>query len=1424
MSIFGAIGNWLGNAAHGVENFVSNDIVHPVQQAEQRYVQPAINNAAQQAGNYVHPYVQQVQNVLAHPPHIAPPPIHFSVPIAPIQHFVQPVVNNIANTHLAGLEQFAHHPVTVGNVANTLINKPFIQPALATGNAIGNELISHGVFGKNLAPYAQHVDPRQAIGNAGITALNALSAGQGGKLAEGASLGAKALAGAKLGGTYGGAYNVLQSLHDHQSLPQAALNTAVGAGAGALAGGAGNAIAHSIHPLAGAAIKEAKAGLPQLQNETGSINNNPLSKQILSHYTPSPHPTQAEAQALQHVVQNPQSVMKAYDQRVMQQFKSPIPNIVAGDEAKYVIAGFKPEHSAAYHEPASAIAKVKYDQLLADPKTQNKPVLIMSGGTGAGKTTALKTAGINPTDYAAIIDTNSNKLAGANRRIQQAIDSGRAVNVFHVHRDPIDAFHSVISRGNREGRLMPIPAHVDTHLGSNEVIHQLASQNADNPAVNFRAVDNSRGANQSMEVPLAQIPKLGYNKGELTNTLEGIAHDYHKQGTIPQEALQTYLAKGDSGSPTLGGSNSQGHGQRAELPQAQPVAENRFTQHVQHSSEVSPQVQGMVAGQHAVRNTKDLATQADQFVAQHGLDKATAEVHKNLAVPDGQVTDEHVAQAIKTAQANDALGTQSGHDHATSIYDSLSNHLVKTGQTTQAASLLLSRTPEGMKYKAIKTLGNAKVPLTDGLKSKIDEAIAKIKSTPEGSDQRAFATQDLGKLVNENLPHKKVDQATNLWITGLLTGPQTMTKVGLSHGVMNVLEKAKDLPAVALDKTLGRGISRIANGKGQVSTSLTTKGAGEGFVKGLKAAGTLMKSGHDTPGTSGFEFNPERNIGTGSHYGSGPLGKVLNFYTEKTRGVHAAIPKPFYTSAKENDLFKQAIAAAKNNQVDRASMNNFINDFVQNASKGSQNEANLAGQRATFQQPNALSVQASKARSVPGGKLLIPFAHIASAILSDVGDYSPIGAGKAVYQAVKEGGSQGWTPTVQKHFVEELGRSITGTSALAMGALLYQKGIMTLGYPSDPKEQSLWKASGKQENAILVDGKWRSMAALGPIGTVLSMGGYGVSALQQTTGKGNAALSALAGAVKNISGQSYLSGLTEAAQAVNDPQRSAKTFLKNEASSVVPVAVGTIARATDPLQRQTSNPIQSIESKIPGLREKLLPAQDAFGTTLQREGGVLTNLLDPSRPTTATDNAMINEISRLAAAGNSPMPVITKNIGKTKLNPDQVFARQGSVGPQIAQAYQQVMSSPGYQNLSDANKAKALTNAASDLNQVQDVKTLLQTGDTAGAQKAYNGLDKNQKAMFKGSASTKDYTALDAGGHQIKLKAPKVARARRAKGVRVARGGRARIATIKPPKMHIAKIRIAKAKPFKAPKMAIAKPKFVHIASAKRGRAPKAIA
>lgn len=177
--------------------------------------------------------------------------------------------------------------------------------------------------------------------------------------------------------------------------------------------------------------------------------------------------------------------------------------------------------SAAVHEPASWLVKQLYARRLAEaPKAgEENTVLFTGGGTGAGKSTAVKGVLGEEAERAQIVyDTNMGTAKSAIGKIDQALAAGKNVRIAYVYREPIEALRAgALKRAMRQegefgsGRAVPIEEHLGTHVGSNEAIRQIALHYAHDPRVDVRIIDNSRGANNARLIALEHLPRIDYN-------------------------------------------------------------------------------------------------------------------------------------------------------------------------------------------------------------------------------------------------------------------------------------------------------------------------------------------------------------------------------------------------------------------------------------------------------------------------------------------------------------------------------------------------------------------------------------------------------------------------------------------------------------------------------------------------------------------------------------------------------------------------------------------------------------------------------------------------------------------------------------------------------------------------------------------------
>lgn len=176
--------------------------------------------------------------------------------------------------------------------------------------------------------------------------------------------------------------------------------------------------------------------------------------------------------------------------------------------------------SVAVHEPASWFVKRLYERKLSTLEP-GEIVMFSSGGTGAGKTTAINALGLVD-DAALVYDTNMNTLPSSVQKIEQALEAGATVRIVHVQRDPIEALvKGALPRAMRQerefgsGRTVPLVEHARTHRGAAEVLQQLAERYKDDPRVKIQVLDNTRGKGK------VRVAELGFVRGVDYNGLEG---------------------------------------------------------------------------------------------------------------------------------------------------------------------------------------------------------------------------------------------------------------------------------------------------------------------------------------------------------------------------------------------------------------------------------------------------------------------------------------------------------------------------------------------------------------------------------------------------------------------------------------------------------------------------------------------------------------------------------------------------------------------------------------------------------------------------------------------------------------------------------------------------------------------------------------
>lgn len=434
----------------------------------------------------------------------------------------------------AALHNKVNH--TVGNVGKGLVTstvgaaKTVGQAGIVNPAKLGAAEITHNTVAlNNVGKSIVQNTPGKVIG-AGLQTASLALPGPG-KLGEAlaakgaTSIAARAAATGVRAAPAGALFGAGQSISQGKKPLQVAKAAAVGGLTAGVLGSGGSLLGSAI-----SRVRRAPLPLPEKSPEINAtpVTQNKIQNKIQNEagkgsvQNTNVHPD--EQFAKDYLKNNYAKATKDYQDRTMKEFGTSAPNIVSGDEAKFVVPNFTAGKSGHYHEPASTFAKDYYKKLLADPATKDKPVLITGGGAGAGKTSGLRASmdekGGSLSDYAAVNDTNLTDLKSAENRIEPALKSGRKVEINYVYRDPVDSFvNGNIPRAEHTGRIVPIETHAETHAGSLDTIKQVAEKYKDDPRVSINIVDNSRGANNAKIVPLDFLKDKSYNKEELTKVL-----------------------------------------------------------------------------------------------------------------------------------------------------------------------------------------------------------------------------------------------------------------------------------------------------------------------------------------------------------------------------------------------------------------------------------------------------------------------------------------------------------------------------------------------------------------------------------------------------------------------------------------------------------------------------------------------------------------------------------------------------------------------------------------------------------------------------------------------------------------------------------------------------------------------------------------
>jgi hypothetical protein len=198
--------------------------------------------------------------------------------------------------------------------------------------------------------------------------------------------------------------------------------------------------------------------------------------------------------------------------------------------------------SRATQKPAGALSDHLFEEALRNPTPENaRLVVFTAGGTGAGKTTALRYAELRDIQF--VYDSNLGSKRSGVQKIEAAKAAGNRVRVLFVNRDPVEALTGgVLPRAMEEGRVVDLEAHARMYRDAAENFGYLMRRYAGDPEITFVAIDNSQGPTGMRFMPLEKAGAIRYSTSKLRPLLGAALEREYACGNISESVYRATLS------------------------------------------------------------------------------------------------------------------------------------------------------------------------------------------------------------------------------------------------------------------------------------------------------------------------------------------------------------------------------------------------------------------------------------------------------------------------------------------------------------------------------------------------------------------------------------------------------------------------------------------------------------------------------------------------------------------------------------------------------------------------------------------------------------------------------------------------------------------------------------------------------------------
>lgn len=539
----------------------------------------------------------------------------------------------------------------------------------------------------------------------------------------------------------------------------------------------------------------------------------------------------------------------------------------------------------------------------------------------------------------------------------------------------------------------------------------------------------------------------------------------------------------------------------------------------------------------------------------------------------------------------------------------------------------------------------------------------------EHSDNPAILNRDALQALKPRFRDKLVE----LWYNSLLSGPQTHV-VNIVSNTMTALGQVPEHMVAAGIGGVRNAASRSKINDRVLFTELGARSFGllQGVREGLRQAARTMRTGEASDFASKVEAQSDNAI-------SGLKGKVIRTPTR----MLSAEDELFKAMARRMELAGLAVRHARGEGLTGEAAKKRVADLVANPTDDMLEKAFDYGRYLTFQRPLGPVMRhvSAMTQNMPVLKLILPFVRTPANLLKFSLERSPAAPLLKEWRMdVKAGGARRDLA---------LARASVGTAVGALVMEMAANGQITGNGPADDDAKHLLRADGWQPYSVKIGERYYSYQRLDPFSTTLGISADMVDLQQYMTEKQKEKVAFLvtAAVMRNLTSKTWLSGISDLTEAINDPERSASGFLKRLSGSLaVPTGVAQVARTMDPTLREAEGILDQVRSRIPVVSRDLTPQRDVWGQPIVNEGGAGPNLLSPFWTSTRKNDPVNNALLENGIHIGTPQ----REVGGVRLTLPQFGQYREMVGQEGRAGIGDLIRQPDWQAMAPDERKDAV--------------------------------------------------------------------------------------------------------------------------------------